>query len=115
TFLGALILGLANDFGRGYLTQIRFAHQYLNGLGWSVPVIVLFIVLLVLPNPRLRGYQLLRTREVIGLPTWLGTAKFAVCVVAGTALISPFLGASDLLTVSKLFAIALVGLSLVPL
>jgi branched-chain amino acid transport system permease protein len=115
TFVGALILGMANDYGNGYLTKIHLAHQYLNGLVASIPVIVLFVVLLILPNPRLRGHQLLRTREVISLPTWSGAVMLGACVVAGTALIAPFLGASDLLSVSKLFAIAIVGLSLVPL
>ncbi len=61
TFVGALILGLANDFGRGYLTKIHVGQQYIQGFLDTIPIIILFIVLLIMPQVSLRGHRALRT------------------------------------------------------
>ncbi len=37
TFVGALILGMANDYGRGYLTKITVGQQYIQGFLDSIP------------------------------------------------------------------------------
>ena len=52
TFLGALILGLADAYATGYLPT---GNQYLTGLRPAIPVILLFIVLILIPSARLRG------------------------------------------------------------
>jgi branched-chain amino acid transport system permease protein len=49
TFLGAVVVGCAEGYLTGYLPQ----NQYLSGLRLAIPAIILFVVLLVLPNPRM--------------------------------------------------------------
>src|SRR5699024_1695598 len=51
TFVGAIVLGLTEGYLAAYLPG---ENQYLAGLRPAAAVIVLFVVLLVLPNTRLR-------------------------------------------------------------
>src|SRR5207253_7201436 len=60
TFLGAVILGLADAYGTGY---INLQNDYLNGFRAAIPIVILFIVLIALPQSRLRGHSAARTRE----------------------------------------------------
>src|SRR4051794_37946501 len=103
TFVGALILGLANDFGIGYLTRIHAGQQYIQGFLASLPIIILFVVLLILPQSQLRGPRSLRTREVAHLPTWPGALVFAGAVVAGTAMVSVVVQKSDLFNLTRIW------------
>ena len=117
TFVGALILGMAYDLVPDYFQ--RWVHgttgSYLQGMYLAIPVIVLFIALLVLPNPRLRGHTTARVREIIPTPSWAGGAIFATVVVGGAAMVAAVVGRSDLETLSAVFGIAIVALSLIPL
>jgi branched-chain amino acid transport system permease protein len=115
TVVGALILGLANDFAIGYVPRIHAGAQYLSGLVASIPVIILFIVLLLLPQSRLRGHRTLRTREVAALPTWRGTVAFGAAIVLGTAMISTVVSKSDLFNLNRIWGIGIIGLSMIPL
>jgi branched-chain amino acid transport system permease protein len=51
TFVGAVFLGLADSYAIGYLPA---DNAYLTTFRFVIPVVVLFVVLLVLPNPQLR-------------------------------------------------------------
>lgn len=117
TFVGALILGLADAYSRGYIstTVPDKIRQYLDGFYVSIPVIILFIVLLILPNPRLRGRATSRVREVIPMPTRLGTLMFGVAVIGGSAMLAQVIVGPDLENISRLWGIAIIGLSFVPL
>jgi branched-chain amino acid transport system permease protein len=115
TFVGALILGLANDYGRGYLTKIHVGQQYIQGFLDSIPIILLFIVLLVLPQVSLRGHRALRTREISKTPTWRGSIFFGSVVVAGAAMLTAVLSKANLVNASKTWGFAIIGLSMIPL
>ena len=120
TFVGAVILGLANSYLIGYAAELNLddgtiGSFSLTGIRISVPMIALFIVLLVLPQSRLRGGGLLRRRETTPEPTWSMTI-FGVAVgmlfVVG---ISGWFGRADLLSLNNGLVFALAALSLVPL
>jgi branched-chain amino acid transport system permease protein len=117
TFVGALILGLADAYSRGYIsTNVpEKMKQYLDGFYVSIPVIILFIVLLILPNPRLRGHAANRVREVIPLPRWVGACIFGVAVIGGSAMLVQVVARPDLETISRMWGIGIIGLSFVPL
>lgn len=115
TFVGALILGLANDYGVGYLPKITTGNQYIIGFRTVTPVAVLFVALLVLPATRLRGHRALRTRETAPSPTRRGSLVFAASVVVGTVFLSTVLSVGDLFSITKMWGLAIVALSLVPL
>ena len=51
TFVGAMFLGLADSYAIGYFPE---GNAYLISFRFVIPVVVLFVVLLVLPNPQLR-------------------------------------------------------------
>jgi branched-chain amino acid transport system permease protein len=115
TFVGALILGLANDFGRGYLTKITVGQQYIQGFLDSIPVILLFIVLLILPQVRLRGHRALRTREIAKMPTWRGSILFGAVIIVGAAMLTAVLSKANVVNAASTWGFAIIGLSMIPL
>lgn len=119
TFVGALILGLTNDLLRGYSDRISswtsIDTKFLSGFYSSVPIVILFVVLLLLPQNRLRSHSSTRTREVIATPTWPGTGLFAAIVVGGAVMLSYVLPKGDLFSLNKLWGLGIVGLSMIPL
>jgi len=110
TFLGAIVLGLTEGYLVGYLPG---ENQYLAGLRPAAAAIVLFIVLLVLPNPRLRTRSALR--EYFPAPSPTGMAMVAVGVVAAGAVLVTTLDTTGVLTYAPVFSLGIVALSLVPL
>lgn len=110
TFAGALVIGLADAYLKGYLPS---GNQYVPGLQLASPVIILFIVLLLIPQQRLRG--LVRTREYFPAPSVNGAIGFCVAVLIGGAMLATTLSPSDLLKYQDIFPIAIIALSLVPL
>ncbi len=111
TFVGALILGLAVSYTVAYLPQ----NQYVQGFEGAVPAVVLFVALLLLPQSRLRGHRILRSRELALKPTWRGTGFFAVGVIAGAIMLATVVSQSDLYSLNRVWGLAIIGLSLVPL
>ncbi len=109
TFVGALVLGLTDAYLTGYLPQ----NQYLPGLRLASPVILLFLVLLALPNPRLRGR--LRITPEVPRPTAAGAVTFAALVVLSGVIAATTMTEPDLLTYARVFPVGIIALSLVPL
>ena len=112
TFVGALLVGLLDAYALAYLptdgillAQFRFA----------IPVILLFVVLLVLPQGRLRGQTTRATREVVPRPPWLGSVATAAAFVAAGVVAAQIASGPDAVSVQKIVAVAIIGLSLVPL
>jgi branched-chain amino acid transport system permease protein len=112
TFLGAVLVGLFDAYALAYLpsdgillTQFRFA----------IPVILLFVVLLVLPQERLRGHAARATREIIPRPPWTGSLATAAAFVVVGVVIAQIVTGPDAVSVQKIVAVAIIGLSLVPL
>jgi len=110
TFLGAVVIGLTEGYLAGYLPQ----NQYLPGLRIASPAIILFIVLLALPNPRLR-LRSIRSREFFPMPTTPGALTFAVAVIAFGIVLATTLSRPDQFVYGKLFSLGIVALSMVPL
>jgi len=112
TFVGAMVLGLAATYMTKYApTQ----YDWVSNLRGALPSIVLFIVLLVLPQDRLRGTSQQRSRERPRVPSVRQALVWAVVFVglvfllgkiANPVMIGPWVNA---------MAFAIVALSLVPL
>jgi len=117
TVLGALILGLATAYAQGYVGSNADlpGWQYLIGLVNVVPAIVLFVALQFLPAERLRASRTVARRELSMRPTWAGSAVLAGVVVVATLAVVPLVGPGDLHTMTRIWGIALIALSLVPL
>jgi branched-chain amino acid transport system permease protein len=110
TFVGALILGLAVSYSVAYLPE----NSYIQGFEGAVPAIVLFAALMLLPQSRLRGHRLLRSRELAFVPTWKGTGFLTLGVVAAAIMIATIVSQSDLYSLNRVWGLAIIGLSLVP-
>ncbi len=112
TFVGAVIIGLADAYATGYIPS---SNEYFTEFRAAVPIVILFIVLLVLRPSTLAGHTSLRTREVIPKPSYRGTLVAAGVVVVVTGLVANAVSDADAQTLGKLFGVALVAASLVPL
>jgi branched-chain amino acid transport system permease protein len=115
TFVGALIVGLANDLVVGYLPKIKTGAQYWSGLRDVTPVAILFIAVLVLKQTKLRGSTKARTREISPTPTWNGSFVFIGIVIVCAIAATPIIGAADLFAADAMWGIGIIALSLVPL
>jgi branched-chain amino acid transport system permease protein len=112
TFAGAVFLGLADSYAIAYLPS---DNPYLATFRFVIPVVVLFIVLLVLPNPQLRTRSTTTSREDIPRQSRRTAAVTAAVVVALGLVLAQTLNDADALRASRIFGIALIALSLVPL
>ena len=115
TFVGALILGLANDLVVGYLPKIKTGQQYISGLGDVTPVFVLLLAVLLLRQTKLRGTSTARTREISPTPTWGGSLIFVGIVVVMAVAATPIISPGDLFASTKMWGIGIIALSLIPL
>ncbi len=115
TFAGAMGLGLLTNYLIGYLPLTGFwASTPVQGFKLSVPSVVLFIVLLLLPMSRLRSGSLLRT---VKLPTatLFGSVRGGVLLVAAVIVAVSVLNVGNVAKLGIGLATGLVCLSLVPL
>jgi branched-chain amino acid transport system permease protein len=117
TFGGAVIIGLTVEYAHGYLTSNHFptAAPYISELYVTMPVLVLFVALLLLPQAKLRGHASSRTREIAHRPTWTGSLVFAGVVIAGAVITSRLLAPGDLYQSAQMWGIGIIGLSMIPL
>ncbi len=109
TFVGAIVIGLTE----GYLAAYLPTNQYLAAFRSAAAPIILFVVLLVLPNPRLRTRGQLR--EYFPTPSPSGMAMLAGGVVIAAVVMVTTLDTSSLISYGQIFPLAIVALSLVPL
>ena len=111
TFGGALFLGLASTYVLGYFPS---SWSWASDFRIALPMIVLFVVLLVLPQDRLRGATLLRTRERFVVPTLRSAVTWGVILVLVVLALEQVMGSNDMsaLTVGITYAIIALSLTL---
>lgn len=110
TFLGAVIIGLTEGYLAGYLPG---DNRYLAGFRPAAAVVILFIALLLVPNPRLKTRSQLR--EYFPAPSRSGMAMLAGAVVVIAVVMVTTLDTTSLITYGPIFPLGIVALSLVPL
>ncbi len=120
TFVGAIILGLLSAYATPYLPKedpswLPTGINLFTPLGLAVPMIMLFVTLLLLPQAPLRVHGLLRSRERIMRPTLKTSLTAAVALVVGTFILSRLLTEGNSIAWGEAFAYGLIMLSLVPL
>lgn len=109
TFAGGLALGLAES-----LTIGKLPPTWINQIKPALPIIFLYIVLLILPQERLRAGRLVATKRYTPHPVTLresvaGAAGFTAVAWVISGLLSP----SDLTTAGQGVVFAMIMLSLV--
>lgn len=108
TFAGAIVLGLAANYVLAYLPS---AGTFAGNLRVSLPMILLFVVLVVLPQDRLRGAAV-RTRERYRPPTVRSAAVWGAVLVAVVYLYSLLLSDGGVSTLALGMSFAIIALSL---
>jgi branched-chain amino acid transport system permease protein len=109
TFLGAMILGIANSMAIGYAPQ-----GIVNDVDAALPMALLFLALLLIPEVRLAIGRVVRVRPprvASARTTLLG----AVVVVVAVVVLGTFLTGDNLFTMGNALALSILALSLVPL
>ena len=109
TFGGALVLGLASTYVLGYFPS---SWSWASNFRIALPMIILFVVLLVLPQDRLRGATLLRTRERFTVPTIRSAVTWGVILVVIVLLLEQIMGSADMSTLTIGITYAIIALSL---
>jgi len=114
TFAGAIILG--------FVTRLAFKRpagimakswDWSDNVRNSAPMILLFVVLLLLPQDRLRGAVVVRTRERFAMPSMRQSVLSAAVFVVAIGMLSMIMAPSALITLSTAVAAGLIILSLV--
>ena len=107
TVAGALLLGMIDSYAVGYLP-----NSLLSDLRPVIPMAMLFVALLVLPQDRLRTARLGvgKTRRLSSLPV---SIALGVAFVAMVAVVGNVLSASSVLTFGQGIVLGVVMLSLV--
>lgn len=109
TFLGAMVLGIGESLAVGYVPS-----GAVTDVTAAMPMALLFLVLLVIPEVRLSAGRVMRVRPP--RPPRAGTTFAAgVMLVATVAIVGGFLGGGDLYTMGDVLVLSLIALSLVPL
>ncbi|MDQ1395324.1 MAG: branched-chain amino acid transport system permease protein livM, partial [Acidimicrobiaceae bacterium] len=110
TFLGALLLGLAENYTTGYV--LPHMPNFLANLRTAIPTLMLFVILIALPQVRLRAGRLVGAR-VPRVPSARASAIAAVAFVAVAWLVAGRLSGGDLNTASQALSVGIIGLSMV--
>ncbi len=111
TFAGALVLGLAGTYVLGYFPD---NWSWASNFRIALPMIFLFVVLLVLPQDRLRGATLLRTRERFAVPTLRTAAIWGVILLVVVLGLEQIMNDGDMggLTIGIIYGIIALSLTL---
>src|SRR5439155_11994126 len=94
TFVGAVVLGFATRMAFEKPTGLMpKSFDWGSNLRLAVPMILLFVVLLVLPQDRLRGAVVQRTRERFTVPTMqhtlIAAGPFVVIIYLLSRIMAP--------------------------
>ncbi len=115
-FLGAVILGLAQSYVTGYINpELTVGPIALGNLAAALPAIMLFTVLLLQPEARLRSHSVVRPRSPQPVPSQRTALLGGVALVVVLAALGSLMAPADLILVTKGAGFALITLSLVPL
>jgi branched-chain amino acid transport system permease protein len=117
TFVGAMIIGLLQSYAVQYVPQWFNGQppEWLAGIGDAIPVLLLFVALLLLPQTRLRTGSLARKAMRIRVPSLRESLIAGGVLVAVAWVVSGLLSSYDLTRVGQGLALGLIVLSLVPL
>ena len=112
TFVGGLVIGLAVSYWN-WISDTGQKWNWLSEFRTTIPVVILFALLLVLPQERLRGATLARTRERFRVPTVPEALAWGAVLVAVVAAMGPLLTRRWEFVLSEGLSYGIIALSLV--
>jgi branched-chain amino acid transport system permease protein len=116
TFLGAMILGFTYSYLVGYLPKNGFFDSTpIQGLRESLPVVMLFVILLVMKQDTIEGGRARPWRQSVDVSPLSRSVTTGGLLVLATVVILQFLSPSDTVNLGVGIAYGIIVLSLVPL
>ena len=120
TALGALILGLTGEAVNHYKGHVWTVGQHSISMpNWlnvtTLPAIMLFVVLIVVPQDKADVFSQRKDRMQVPNPNWRMVLLGCVALVAAAFVIPSLISNNTLLSVGYGLSLAIVALSLVPL
>ena len=112
TFAGSIVIGLAVSYWN-WISDIGQKWRWLSGFRVSIPVLLLFIVLVVLPHERLRGAVVARVKERFRLPAMSKSLIWAGAIVVFFLAAVPVIQRAPVVLLSTGLAFGIISLSLV--
>lgn len=110
-FAGAIAIGIAIN----WWTKLASGHSWtaFANVRIAMPAILLFVILLLLPQDRLRGTVITRTRERFTVPTVQASVVWGVVLVVVMAMLQAIVSNSDVPKLGNAMGYAIMALSLV--
>ncbi len=115
TFLGAVILGLAGSYMDLIGSHMSTIPDWYSDVRGSLPAVLLFVVLLIIPEERVRVAASTQRLGRIPRPTVAKGAIAGVALVVGVGAVGSLLTGADLRNLGVVIALGIVMLSYVPL
>ncbi len=112
TYIGAMVLGLS----KSYFDWISNAGQRwiaLRNLRVAIPAVLLFVALLILPQDRLRGAVVSRTRERFHVPSMKQAVGWGGILVVVIYMLQKLMSGSAVISLANAMALSLLAISLV--
>jgi branched-chain amino acid transport system permease protein len=118
TALGAAILGIAREFVNHYSARLPFTKGVAMPF-WltvdTIPAIMLFVVLLVVPQDKAQLFTPRKDRSRVPNPGWPLVIGAGIAMIAASAIIPSIVGDNTLAFTGYGVALGIIALSLVPL
>ena len=112
TFVGSIVIGLAVSYWN-WISEVGSKWRWLSGFRVSIPVVMLFILLILLPQERLRGAVVARVKERFRMPSLSKSFIWAGGIVLFFLAAVPVIQRAPATLFSTGLAIGIIALSLV--
>ena len=112
TFLGGIAIGLAVSYWN-WVSGTGRKWPWLSELRATIPVVILFAILIVLPQERLRGAAIKKHREVFRTPTMKSSILWGIAFVIIISGLTQILEAKWEFSLSKGIGFSIIALSMV--
>ena len=112
TFLGSVVIGIAVSYWN-WISDTGQKWRWLSGFRVSIPVVLLFIMLVLLPHERLRGAVVSRVKERFSVPNLKKAAIWAAAIVVFFLAAVPVIQRQPVSLLSTGLSLGLIALSLV--
>ena len=112
TFVGSIVIGLAVSYWN-WISEVGSKWRWLSGFRVSIPVVLLFILLILLPQERLRGAVVARVKERFRMPTMSKSLIWAGAIVVFFLAAVPVIQRAPVVLLSTGLALGIISLSLV--
>ena len=111
-YAGALAIGLVVSYW-AWISEAGTRWIAFKTLGSALPALLLFAVLLLLPQDRLRGTVITRTREHFRVPSLRQSVLWGAIMVLAVGMLQALMENSAVITLANGIALSLIAISLV--